>query len=123
MTRPATRLWSRAGELQVLRSGSGVLHSERNASAVEPVEYVQMWLRSDSPTVSYEQPALVRLTGGDLDVVSSDVTLDGAAHAYVVTGAALADGVALRAGDAVRVRDETLLLGVAGTVLVWRLSA
>ncbi len=31
------------GELQVLSAGSGVMHSERNASQADPVTYLQFW--------------------------------------------------------------------------------
>jgi quercetin 2,3-dioxygenase len=117
-----------AGETQVLRSGSGVTHSERNASAGEPVEYVQMWLRSDVVEPSYGVPSLgpVRLASGDLDVVEvlPAATLVPAApliHAYVVSGSAHMGDVTLSAGDAVRITDEGLELAGDARVLVWRL--
>lgn len=34
----------KAGEVQFLRAGTGVVHSEMNASATEPVHFLQVWL-------------------------------------------------------------------------------
>jgi redox-sensitive bicupin YhaK (pirin superfamily) len=34
----------RPGELQFMRAGAGVAHSERNASATEPVHFLQIWV-------------------------------------------------------------------------------
>ncbi len=105
-----------AGELQVLRAGSGVDHSERNASDTEPVEYVQMWLRTPTTTVSYDRPVgAVTLPRGSLRVVelapgeAYELVGGGLAHGYLVSGAVdLGDGVRLTSGDAVRVRGTTV---------------
>lgn len=35
----------RAGEAQFMRAGTGVVHAEMNASATEPVRFLQVWLR------------------------------------------------------------------------------
>jgi redox-sensitive bicupin YhaK (pirin superfamily) len=119
------------GDLQVLRAGSGVMHSERNASATEPVEYVQMWLRSTATEVSYERPSGAAVVpGGALSVVSLgpgdgfSLPGDGLVHAYLVDGsAALANGTGLAAGDAVRLEDASLdLTGETHSrLLAWRL--
>jgi redox-sensitive bicupin YhaK (pirin superfamily) len=37
----------RPGEVQFLRAGTGVTHSELNASATEPVHFLQIWLLPD----------------------------------------------------------------------------
>lgn len=48
-----------AGEVQVMSAGTGVEHSERNASDGEPVELLQMWVfpRSRGTTPRYGQKA------------------------------------------------------------------
>jgi quercetin 2,3-dioxygenase len=121
----------RSGELQVLHSGFGVVHSERNASDDQPVEYVQMWIRSASTEVSYERgSASVVLPGGELTVVDlvpgSGFSLpeDGLTHVFVAAGSAVtAEGLRLAAGDAVRA--DGCAVGLAAQapsiVLVWRL--
>jgi quercetin 2,3-dioxygenase len=38
----------RPGEIQFMRAGSGVTHSEQNASAVEPVHFLQIWVVPDT---------------------------------------------------------------------------
>lgn len=53
----------RAGEVQRMSAGRGILHSERNASATEPVHLLQVWFLPDRVGLSpeYEQKALDRL--------------------------------------------------------------
>ncbi|MGH8958660.1 MAG: pirin family protein [Acidimicrobiia bacterium] len=38
-----------AGSVQVMSLGSGALHSERNASAEEPMRFIQIWILPDNP--------------------------------------------------------------------------
>ena len=49
----------RPGELQRMSAGTGVTHSEFNASKTEPVHFLQIWLfpERDGLTPSYEQRA------------------------------------------------------------------
>lgn len=39
----------KAGEVQYMTAGSGVMHSEYNASKTEPVDLLQIWLEADQP--------------------------------------------------------------------------
>jgi len=52
----------RPGELQRMSAGTGILHSEHNASATEPVHMLQIWLLPDRKgiTPGYEQRAFDR---------------------------------------------------------------
>ncbi|NYI03193.1 pirin family protein [Allostreptomyces psammosilenae] len=92
------------GRVQRLSAGAGVRHSERNASATEPLRFVQMWLapeRAGTPP-AYELGPLPP---------------DGPAGAVVASGAGLvplASGMPQHAGGgAVRLgrRDAALHLG------------
>ena len=55
-----------AGDFQIMSAGTGVMHSEYNASDTEPLHFLQIWLlpnaRQGSPR--YDQRAFDRLPGG-----------------------------------------------------------
>jgi quercetin 2,3-dioxygenase len=48
------------GLAQRMSAGSGITHSERNASGTEPVRFVQMWVRPDEAGIEpgYQQQAI-----------------------------------------------------------------
>jgi redox-sensitive bicupin YhaK (pirin superfamily) len=69
------------GLAQRMSAGSGIEHSEMNASATADVHLVQMWVLPDTPGIEpgYEQRDLSEaLNGGDLVVVASGQGHDGA---------------------------------------------
>jgi redox-sensitive bicupin YhaK (pirin superfamily) len=96
------------GDVQRMSAGTGVMHSERNPSASEPVHFLQIWIRPSSTGIapSYEQKhfdesqkrgklRLVASEAGEQGAVSlhQDVKLyaglfDGEEHASVSVGAA-----------------------------------
>ncbi len=49
----------RPGEIQFMRAGTGVRHSERNASETEPVHFLQIWIVPDTRGLAprYDQRA------------------------------------------------------------------
>jgi quercetin 2,3-dioxygenase len=51
----------KAGDVQVMSAGTGVLHSEENASSVEPLELFQLWIEPRSYNVipHYEQKSFM----------------------------------------------------------------
>ena len=71
----------RAGELQRMTAGTGITHSEFNASATEPVHLYQIWLRPEREGLepSYEQRAIPGSeTRGRLRLVAAPDGRDGA---------------------------------------------
>lgn len=69
------------GLAQRMSAGTGILHSERNESAHEPVHFVQMWIMPDTPgrTPGYQQQEIGgALTGGGLITVASGTDPDAA---------------------------------------------
>ena len=71
----------RAGEVQRMSAGRGVVHSEFNASDAEPLHLLQIWLLPASRGVvpSYEQKALAELPGdGALQRVVDPIGAGGA---------------------------------------------
>jgi redox-sensitive bicupin YhaK (pirin superfamily) len=129
----------RAGEVQVLRSGSGVTHTEGNASAAEPVEYVQMWLRSTNKRVSYGAPTvggdppsglLVALRGAVLRLLSVRARNERhgvggeLVHTYVLSGEVVIGDTRLGPGDSARATSTQVTFagtGAPAEVLVWQL--
>lgn len=64
----------RPGIAQRMSAGTGIRHSEMNASEDEPVHFVQMWVLPDTPGIEpgYEQLDVGdRLAGGELVPVAS----------------------------------------------------
>jgi redox-sensitive bicupin YhaK (pirin superfamily) len=133
----------RPGTAQRLSAGTGVQHSEQNASVDEPLVFVQMMLASDhgsvpeyaqfdvnaragelTPTVAVHAPAelfALRLEAGQT------VTVPPARRSLVhVTGGSIRLGdVILAAGDEARLTDEgeyDLRASSAATALIWQLQ-
>jgi quercetin 2,3-dioxygenase len=70
----------RPGEVQRMSAGTGVLHSEMNASRDEPVHFLQIWILPDrgGHAPSYEQKAFPEADRrGKLRLVASPDGLDG----------------------------------------------
>lgn len=69
----------RAGEFQRMSAGTGVVHSEFNHSASEPVHLYQIWLQPQQRglTPSYEQKSFADGTSGRLRLVASPDAADG----------------------------------------------
>jgi redox-sensitive bicupin YhaK (pirin superfamily) len=69
----------RPGEVQRMSAGTGIRHSEFNASPNEPVHLLQIWILPDESGIepSYEQRALPAGTRGGLALVGSRDGRDG----------------------------------------------
>jgi redox-sensitive bicupin YhaK (pirin superfamily) len=133
----------RPGTAQRLSAGSGVQHSERNASPDEPLVFVQMMLASDhdgppeyaqvdvdavpgrlTPTVAVASPATLlalRLEAGE------PVTVPQAPRSLVVvtSGAIACDDTLLAAGDEARFTEHgeyDLRASAPATALIWQLQ-
>jgi len=75
----------RPGEAQRMSAGRGIRHSEMNASATEPVHFVQMWVLPDTRGVepSYEQRDVsAALDAGGLVAVASGQGHEGAVRLH-----------------------------------------
>ena len=127
---------------QRLSAGSGVEHTERNASSVAGLTFVQMMLRSDNEgdpeyaqarvetgvaglyrAVDLHAPAELRLAvlaeGDVIEMPTAPRTL-----IHVTRGALLVDGDRLTPGDEIRTDDPVgdLRADTATEALVWLLS-
>ncbi|HEY5700051.1 MAG TPA: pirin family protein [Acidimicrobiales bacterium] len=73
------------GVAQRMSAGTGIRHSEMNASRDEPVHFLQMWVRPDTVGVEpgYEQVDISdRLVPGELVPVASGRGHEGAVHLH-----------------------------------------
>lgn len=63
----------RAGEVQIMSAGTGIMHSEFNASAAEPVHLLQLWILPQTRGLKtrYEQQALPATTHEGWRIVAS----------------------------------------------------
>ncbi len=95
------------GLAQRMSAGSGISHSEMNASTTEEVHFVQMWVSPDEASIApgYEQRDVSdRLAGGGLHVIASGQGHDGAVRIHQRD--AVLWGGTLRPGETVAVPDS-----------------
>jgi len=69
----------RAGDVQRISAGSGIRHSEFNHSPIEPVHFLQIWLRPERPgvTPAYGEKSFATAPTGSWTLVASHTGRDG----------------------------------------------
>ncbi|MFN3892048.1 MAG: pirin family protein [Beijerinckiaceae bacterium] len=133
----------RPGDVQRMSAGTGIRHSEFNASGTEPVRFLQIWLLPETNGLapSYEQKTFADRAGKLRLVASRDgrdgsvtmhtdadlyagvlATGDKAVHAFapgrigwvqVARGSVEVNGVPLSEGDGLAIADEAAITLVA----------
>jgi redox-sensitive bicupin YhaK (pirin superfamily) len=144
------------GDVQRMSAGTGVLHSEMNPSASDPVHFLQIWIRPSAEGIvpSYEQKHFTaQEKRGVLRLVASENGADGSvrihqdvriyaglfdgseraelalaarrrAYVQLARGSLKVNGLALAAGDGLKVSDVSTLTvseGRGAEVLVFDL--
>lgn len=68
-----TKAVMKAGDVQRISAGRGVRHSEYNASTVEPVHFLQIWLEPDTEgvTPNYAEKSFSAIEPGSLQLIAS----------------------------------------------------
>lgn len=74
-----TKAVMRAGDVQRISAGTGVVHSEYNASAEEPVHFLQIWILPETRGVKpeYAEKAFGHVAPGDLHPIATKSGRDG----------------------------------------------
>ncbi|MEM8884478.1 MAG: pirin family protein [Planctomycetota bacterium] len=138
----------KAGELQRMTAGSGVTHSEFNASESDPLHFLQIWVIPERKGLepSYEQKSF---EADGLTLVASNNPRDGSlkvhqdvdlyllnegaadyalpaertAYVHVATGQATVNGQTLETGDALALTGEpNVEIEASGKVLLFDLG-
>lgn len=115
------------GELQLMRAGAGITHSEVNASETDPVHLLQIWLIPDEPggTPGYQSAPLTEgllasregplklgsdtrvsyLRPKDGETTRIEVAKGRAVFVQILDGFALIGGERITAGDGLQLRE------------------
>ncbi len=74
-----TKAVMRAGDVQRISAGTGVIHSEYNASPDEPVHFLQIWIMPDERGVKpqYAEKSFANAPAGKLNLIASKAGRDG----------------------------------------------
>lgn len=74
-----SRALMKAGDVQRISAGTGIQHSEYNASPVEPVHFLQIWIMPDRKGVKpeYAQKSFGRIQPGALNLIASKAGREG----------------------------------------------
>ncbi len=73
------RAQMKAGEVQRISAGTGIMHSEYNPSPVEPVHFLQIWITPDQARVKpqYTEKSFHDIEPGKLNLIASKPGRDG----------------------------------------------
>lgn len=67
------RALMKTGDVQRISAGTGILHSEYNASPLEPVHFLQIWITPDELSVKpeYAEKSFKKVEPGNLHLIAS----------------------------------------------------
>lgn len=138
-----------AGDVQIMSAGTGVMHSEFNASETESLKFLQIWI---SPNVKGIKPSYEQMPVVQSSVMTALVTPDGrdgslsihqeaslhrlqlqageqyelvakehAGYLHVIEGDAMSDDYPLGSGDGLGIIEDQLSVtaGDKGLVALW----
>ncbi len=111
-----------AGGLFYQSAGAGIEHVEGNASAAEPLTFIQMWLHPASTPPAGGRPVRgpVLAGTGALFVTTGPLIVEAAsAYVHVLSGALSVKSIRAEAGDALLLGNRAVALAGDAVALCW----
>lgn len=111
------------GDVQVMSAGSGVEHSEYNASETEPATLFQLWIDTKEKNIAprYDQKSFGTLSESEMRLLVSN---DGRQSSLMIHQDAFVSRATIRTGDTQRYvpcisTNGVYMMVVSGRVVVW----
>ena len=90
------------GEIQTMSAGTGIFHSEMNASPVEPVEFLQIWIM---PRERNTRPVYQAFNISELERPNHTHQSHAGVYIFLIEGEIIVDGEVMKRRDGMGIYD------------------